>query len=159
MRKLIPEADYLKTHARKRMGVGVLFFDESGKLLIVKPNYKEGWSVTGGVIDADESPKAAAIRETKEEIGLDISDIQFLLVEYVAGAGESIEGLEFMFYGGVLTADQVSKIVIQEEEFDGFQFTDVDTALPLLRPSIKRRTTAALAVIKSGIPTYTEFRS
>jgi 8-oxo-dGTP diphosphatase len=36
------------------------------------------WSVTGGKVDFGETPEQAAIRETKEECGLDITDLEFL---------------------------------------------------------------------------------
>lgn len=41
----------------------VFCFDESGRLLIVNPTYKPGWSIPGGAIDADESPYLACKRE------------------------------------------------------------------------------------------------
>lgn len=157
-KKLLPQGEYLAQLPRKRMGVCVLFFDESNRLLIVKPNYKEGWSVVGGTVDAEESPRDCALRETKEEIGLVIDDMQFLSIEYIGTIGESIEGLEFMFYGGILNSNQVENIVIAEDEFDAYQFMEVEKALPLLRESIRRRTLQSLEILKTGKPTYTEFR-
>ena len=44
MIKLPPE-EYFKNLPKKRIAAGVLFFDEAGKLLIVKPNYKDGWTI------------------------------------------------------------------------------------------------------------------
>src|SRR5512146_1882310 len=93
------QEDYYKSLPTKRMGTGVLFFNVKGELLIVKPNYKEGWSIPGGVIDANESPRAAGFRETKEEIGIDIDEVQFLCVCYSLNDWPKTESLQFVFNG------------------------------------------------------------
>jgi 8-oxo-dGTP diphosphatase len=46
----------------------VLFRDAAGRVLLVKPTYKNGWEIPGGYVDAGESPRAAAAREVKEEL-------------------------------------------------------------------------------------------
>ena len=47
---------------------GALIRDPDGRLLILKPTYKKGWTIPGGQIDADgESPWEACRRETLEE--------------------------------------------------------------------------------------------
>lgn len=51
------------------MGAAVLFTDDAGRALLVEPVYKSYWEIVGGCVDANESPRQAAIRETKEEIG------------------------------------------------------------------------------------------
>jgi 8-oxo-dGTP diphosphatase len=33
----------------KYVSAGALFFDEQGRLLIVKPTYKDGWEIPGGI--------------------------------------------------------------------------------------------------------------
>lgn len=45
---------------RKRMGAGVLFFDGSGRVLLVDPVYKPQWEIPGGVVEGGESPRDAA---------------------------------------------------------------------------------------------------
>ena len=153
----MPQEEYLKSLAAKRTGVAVLFFDESGKLLIVKPNYKEGWQVPGGTVDKDESPKDAAIRETKEEIGIDVEDLTFLSVEYKSEKVYGFDFLEFMFLGKTLSQEEVASIVLQEDELDEFKFVTIDEALALFRTSLKRRVPIGLEVIKTGKPVYSEF--
>ncbi len=73
------DQEYLKNLPRKRMASGVIFFNEAGEILIVKPSYKDHWSVPGGVIDKDESPRDAALREVKEEVGLDLKSCVFFV--------------------------------------------------------------------------------
>lgn len=54
-------------------------------VLMVKANYKDYWTFPGGVVDADESPFVAAIRETREEVGYEFapSNVQFLSCGYI----------------------------------------------------------------------------
>ena len=35
---------------------GALIFDEVGRLLILKPNQKQGWTIPGGQVDAPSHP-------------------------------------------------------------------------------------------------------
>lgn len=153
----MPQEEYLKNLATKRTGVAVLFFDEEGKLLIVKPNYKEGWQVPGGTVDKNESPKDAAIRETKEEIGITVEDLAFLSVEYKGPQIGDLDFLEFMFLGKILSKEDIASIVLQEDELDEFKFVTTDEALLLLRTSLKRRLPISLEAMKTGKPEYSEF--
>ncbi len=45
---------------------------EDGRVLLVKAAYRWSWGMPGGLMDAGESPEDAAVRETREETGLDI---------------------------------------------------------------------------------------
>lgn len=153
----MPQEEYLKNLATKRTGVAVLFFDESGKLLIVKPNYKEGWQVPGGTVDKNESPKDAAIRETKEEIGIIVDDLTFLCVEYKRSKFEGLDFLEFVFLGKSLSEEDIASIVLEENELDEFKFVGVEEALSLFRESLRKRLLAGLEAMKTGKPAYSEF--
>ena len=55
------------------VSAGALIFDRAGRLLILKPTYKAGWTIPGGVMEADgETPWDACRREVAEECGLHI---------------------------------------------------------------------------------------
>ena len=72
MQKNLSPEEHYKSLPKKRSGSSVLFLNEKGELLIVKPSYKSGWLPVGGTVDDSESPSVAAQRETREEIGLDL---------------------------------------------------------------------------------------
>ena len=78
---MLPHEDYLKSLARKRNAAGLILLVD-GKVLIVKPNYKNVWLLPGGVVDELESPLAAARRECREELGFDPVIERLLLVDY-----------------------------------------------------------------------------
>lgn len=122
--KKIDQDEYFTSLPRKRMASGVLFFNKKQEVLLVKPNYKEGWGIPGGVVDENESPLQAAIREVKEELNLAIPSTRLSLVclGYSPQAGIKTEALQFTFYGGELLLEQIQTIVLQEEELVEYAF-------------------------------------
>ena len=51
----------------------VLPVDEEGRVLLAWPaGTSEGWGTVGGAVDPGESPAEAAIREAREEIGVEV---------------------------------------------------------------------------------------
>src|SRR6204780_1789612 len=55
------------------VSAGALIFDRAGRLLILKPTYKSGWTIPGGVMEADgETPWDACRGEGREGCGIDV---------------------------------------------------------------------------------------
>lgn len=52
--------------------VAVLARDEEGRLLLMRATETGCWQTIGGAIDPDESPSQAAVREAREEAGVDV---------------------------------------------------------------------------------------
>jgi phosphoglycolate phosphatase len=60
--------------------VGGLIFDDEGKALLVRTRkWSNLFGVPGGKVDYGESLQAAFIREVKEETGLDIDQVKFIM--------------------------------------------------------------------------------
>lgn len=71
----------MKSHKAKipRIGVGVII-EKNGRVLLIKRTNVHGtgsWSTPGGHLEHGESPEECAIREVKEETGVDIGDVKF----------------------------------------------------------------------------------
>jgi ADP-ribose pyrophosphatase YjhB (NUDIX family) len=49
------------------------------KILLVKER-GDGWTLPGGWVDPGESPSEAAVRETKEESGFDVSAVRLMAI-------------------------------------------------------------------------------
>ena len=72
-------SDYLR-RLRERIGhdlvflpaVTVLIWDDDGQLLLMREEQTGLWQTVGGMIDPDESPSDAALREAEEETGLTV---------------------------------------------------------------------------------------
>ena len=59
--------------------VSVLPVDQDGRLLLVRhAGHDDGWGVLGGAVDMGESPAQAAVREAREEIGVDVRLVRLL---------------------------------------------------------------------------------
>lgn len=56
--------------------VDIIIEYKDGVVLIKRKNPPEGWALPGGFVDYGESLESAAIREAKEETGLDIDLIR-----------------------------------------------------------------------------------
>jgi 8-oxo-dGTP pyrophosphatase MutT (NUDIX family) len=133
-----------------------MFFDTKGELLILKPDYKDGWLIPGGSTDDNESPLHCAIRETREEIGLDISALQLVGIYYGHKEGVFTDSLKFIFYGGTLTDEQINQINLQTDELEEYVFVPPEKAIPLLSPSLQKSIPACLEAIKNKTVAYIE---
>jgi 8-oxo-dGTP diphosphatase len=61
-----------------RVGVGCIVM-RNGKMLLVR-NHAGFWSTPGGHLDFGESPADCAARETAEEAGLEVTNLEFVAV-------------------------------------------------------------------------------
>ena len=61
---------FIATLPTRRLAAGAVIRNEHGELLLVQPNYKDGWILPGGTVEAGEAPKPGCFREVEEELGL-----------------------------------------------------------------------------------------
>jgi 8-oxo-dGTP diphosphatase len=103
------------------IAAGGLITDTAGRVLLVKPNYRELWSLPGGVCEHGEPPQAGCARELAEELGLDIPVGRLLVTDWSQPYGiDARPIMHFVFDGGHL--ENGSAIEVQESELDGFEF-------------------------------------
>ena len=57
--------------AQARAAAGALFFDDSGRVLLVRPTYKPSMDIPGGYVEPGETPYEACVREVQEELGIE----------------------------------------------------------------------------------------
>jgi ADP-ribose pyrophosphatase YjhB (NUDIX family) len=120
---------------------GALIFDEDGRLLILKPTYKKGWTIPGGQVDEDgESPWQACRRETEEECGLVVTSGRLACVDFrPARPPDRPGGVRFLFDCGTFGAATLAGIRLQEEEIEEHRLATLEEALELLSGPLRRR--------------------
>lgn len=64
---------------KPQVGTAIIIMNDDRVLLMKRkgPHGGATWSTPGGHLDFGESPEDCAAREAKEEVGLDVTDIQF----------------------------------------------------------------------------------
>lgn len=128
------------------VAAAALITDAAGSVLLVKPNYRELWSLPGGICEFGESPHLGCEREVAEELGLAITPGRLLAIDWHQPHGVDARPImHFVFDGGV--RQDGSGIVVQESELDGFRFTAEDELPAHLPPSGLARVTGALQAL------------
>jgi ADP-ribose pyrophosphatase YjhB (NUDIX family) len=144
-------ATYIAGLPRVLAGAAALFRDGDGRVLLVEPNYREGWALPGGTIESDdgESPRQGARRETAEEIGLDIVLGPLLAVDWVHGTARP-PLVAYLYDGGVLGEQELKAIRLQEEELLSWRLVPREELAEYLPGALGRRVLAALDVLAEG---------
>ncbi|MET7438959.1 NUDIX domain-containing protein [Streptomyces sp. NPDC004082] len=147
-------ATYIAGLPRVIVGAAALFRDAEGRVLLVEPNYREGWALPGGTVESDdgETPRQGARRETAEEIGLDVSLGRLLAVDWVPGADRP-PLVAYLYDGGVLGADDLAAIRLQEEELLSWRLVPREDLTAHLPGALGRRVLAALDTLADATGT------
>jgi 8-oxo-dGTP pyrophosphatase MutT (NUDIX family) len=140
------------------VSAGALIFDQAGRLLILKPTYKTGWTIPGGVMEADgETPWEACRREVREECGIEVHGGRLACMDFRRPKPGRPGGVRYLFDCGPVSDEALAGIVVQPEEISEYRLAAVPDALDLLRGPIRRRVRAAtrrkgLVYLEDGRP-------
>jgi 8-oxo-dGTP diphosphatase len=124
----------------------------------LKPNYKSGWTIPGGVMEMDgETPWEACMREVREECGIRLAKGRLACMDFRPPRPGKPGGIRFLFHCGAIDDKSLAAIVIQPEEISAYRTVALRDALPLLRRPIRRRVRAAssghgLVYLEDGRP-------
>ena len=122
---------------------GALFTDGAGRVLLVKPNYRDHWSLPGGILEHGEPPHEGCRREIGEELGLDITPGRLLVLGWAGLDGKRPRPvMHFVFDGGTLAAD--TPIRLQAQELDDYRFVELGQLDDYLPGLISARVVAAI---------------
>jgi ADP-ribose pyrophosphatase YjhB (NUDIX family) len=140
------------------VSAGALIFDRKGRLLILKPTYKSGWTIPGGIMEADgETPWDACRREVREECGIEVRHGRLACMDFRRPRPGRIGGIRFLFDCGQAGEEALAGVVLQAEEISEHRLAALPDALGLLRGPIRRRVRAAtrsprLVYLENGRP-------
>jgi len=88
---------FYATRKKRAASANVICESHQGNLLVVKAKYKPYWSLPGGWIDRNESPRDAAIRELHEEIGLEVRAEELELASVINRISRRADTYLFVF--------------------------------------------------------------
>jgi 8-oxo-dGTP pyrophosphatase MutT (NUDIX family) len=130
-----------------------LFTNRAGQVLLVKPNYRDHWTLPGGILEHGEPPHVGCRREVEEETGIGRDPGPLLVIQWAPPEGDRPKPIvHFVFDGGVLADD--TPIRLQESELDGYRFVDAGDLTRYLPPMITARVDAALRGRSTGAIAY-----
>ncbi|MFD0555905.1 ADP-ribose pyrophosphatase YjhB (NUDIX family) [Stackebrandtia endophytica] len=139
---LPPEQFYASLATNYTSGLGFIT-NPTGDILLVKPNYRDGWDIPGGLLDDGESPHEACSREISEELGLNLAVGDLLVVDWAMPEGDRPRPVAcYLFDCGTVPADV--EIRLQAEELDDYRFCSPDSAIDLVPPMTADRLSAAV---------------
>ncbi|MFB6100817.1 MAG: NUDIX hydrolase [Candidatus Nanohalobium sp.] len=112
---------------------------EDGKILLLYREDEGHWEVPGGKVEEDESPTEAAVREAREEIGVEVS------LEKPFYTGEFQHDGEMFLWNGYIAEIEGGEPEIQEDKFGklewfkGSELDDIELApnLEMILPALR----------------------
>ncbi|MBL0956160.1 MAG: NUDIX hydrolase [Leptospira sp.] len=130
--------DFLLKSKSMRVRVAALIQDPKGKILLVQQQKKQSgyWLLPGGGIEFGESGEEALKRELKEELSLEVSHTEFLLLNESIDPNKKRHLIQIVFLTKV--KELLPVLNAKEKAISGFgYFTPKEILSMDLRPDIK----------------------
>lgn len=145
----------ISTWPTKLVAAGVLLRDAGDAVLLVEPTYKDVWEIPGGLVEVGESPREAARRECREELGHDVEVGALLCVHYAPSDRVAADGVAFVFDGGT-TRVAVADLTLPADELASAAFVPPGELDRYMRPTMVRRLRTAIDAATAGTVLYLE---
>jgi len=137
--------------AKPIVTVGAMIERPDGKVLLVRTHKWRGTlGVPGGKIEYGETQEAALLREIREETGLLVRDVRFLLVQEAIDSAEFHRTAHMILLNYACRVDDTSTLVLNDEA-EGFLWVTPTEALTLDLSSFTRTLVKAF-LTASGRP-------
>ena len=117
-----------------RVGVGVLLTDSHGRVLLTlrkRPPEAGCWSIVGGKVDFLETLEQCAIREAREEVGLEISLRSLLCVTDHCLPGENQHWVSPAYLGQILSGEATNREPAKTREVRWFELDHLPSNLTM----------------------------
>jgi nucleoside triphosphatase len=102
--------------------VGVIIVNSDGKILLAKsPKWRNKWTVPGGHIELGETIQEAALREAKEEVGLDLESSGIISQGELIGSKDFHRPAHFIYFD-VLCKTGKPDVKIDNKELTGYKW-------------------------------------
>lgn len=131
---------------------GVLLTDPDGLTLLLRTHSRTDLVLPGGIVEADEPPAAAAEREVREEVGLNVVVTRLLTVQHRIAERGLPERMMFVFDTAPLP--NRPPLILQADEIaEAFWLTADEAVAPHVEGG-RSRLNEAFATRLGGVTTY-----
>jgi 8-oxo-dGTP diphosphatase len=113
-------------HTRFTVTAGAVIFNDKREVLLLKHRFRagSGWGLPGGFMEQDEQPIDALRRELREEIGLEVEDVEV----FAARSFRKPKQVEVLFRARANA--HVKSITIEVERAEWFTLDSLPEGLP-----------------------------
>jgi 8-oxo-dGTP pyrophosphatase MutT (NUDIX family) len=126
-------------------GVTAVVFDPMGRVLLVRRSDNGHWTLVTGCLEPGEQPAAGAIREVREETGVEVEVERVLRVQAMP-AGTCVNGDRVQFLDTALLCRAVTfDAHVNDDESTEVGWFDLDE-----RPALSARHTACIDAARNG---------
>jgi len=133
--------------------VGGLIFNDAGQVLMVRTHkWSDRWGIPGGKVKWGEPSEAALRRELKEETNLDLTDIEFVLVQDCIHSKEFYRDAHFVLLNYTCRCVGAPDVQLNDEAQE-FRWVPLPEALDLAINTPTRRLLEAVQLRVSGAAT------
>ena len=114
------------THTRFTVTAGAVIFNDQKQVLLLKHRFRagSGWGLPGGFLERGEQPIEALRRELREEIGLEVEDVEVFAVRSFAKPKQ----VEILFRARANA--KVKPLTMEVERAEWFSLDSIPEGLP-----------------------------
>jgi mutator protein MutT len=114
------------THTRFTVTAGAIIFNDQKQVLLLKHRFRagSGWGLPGGFLERGEQPIEALRRELREEIGLDVEDVEV----FAARSFKKPKQVEVLFRARANA--NVKPLTMEVERAEWFSLDSLPEGLP-----------------------------
>ncbi len=110
---------------QKGLIVHTLITNDKGEVLILQRSknndfLSEYWDIPGGTLEDGEDPSQGAIRETKEETGIDILHLQLFFQKSNVDTGKNKQFITLVF----ATTSNISRVILNPNEHQEYAWVN-----------------------------------
>ncbi|MFF2324559.1 MULTISPECIES: NUDIX domain-containing protein [unclassified Streptomyces] len=157
-RTWLPPEQYAATLMKATGFACFHFTDEQDRPLQFHSTYSPShpWHMAGGTMEPGERPWQTAVRECREETGLDMNGPPRLLATVfgLPGAEWPYSTMGLIFDGGRLTGTQIDAITLDPDEHDEVRALSLDQWRPLMPRRDYARLEAVVEARRAGTTAY-----
>lgn len=124
-----------------RVAAACVLMRPDGTVLLVRHSYRRGWGLPGGLIRRGEDPADGAVRETREEIGVDVK---------LDGEPKVVIDPHSRRVDVVYAARIAARSAVQEPTAVMPEIVEVGWFDPARFPRLQEEAASALAVLRAG---------